>query len=110
MCLPQNKIENALQLYWNVILLETGLLESFSYLMNVPVAELGWYVNLTSVLVHGEVEVSAEAHQLHMVPVLVVQQTAHRDKKLPTGGGTHTYRSDGVKQSIVFSSLYSLEK
>lgn len=57
-----------------------------AYLVNVPVAELGWYLNLMRVSVHGEVEVSAEPLQLHAVPLLVVEQTSQSDEKLPPGG------------------------
>lgn len=59
---------------------------SRTYLVNVPVAELGWNLNLMSVSVHGEVEVSAESLQLHAVPLLVVEQTSQSDEKLPPGG------------------------
>lgn len=61
------------------------VLKGFSRLVNVPVAELSRYVSLLSVFVHGEVEMSAEPFQLHMVPVLVIQQTSQRHKKLPAG-------------------------
>ena len=43
-----------------------------SHLVDVPVAELSRHVNLLGVFVHGEVEVSVEPLQLHMVPVLVI--------------------------------------
>lgn len=55
-------------------------------LVNVPVAELSWYVNLMSVFIHGEVEVSAESLQPDMVPVLVIKQATQRNKKLPARG------------------------
>lgn len=57
-----------------------------TYLVDVPVAELGWYLNLMCVSVHGEVEMSAEPLQLHAVPLLVVEQTSQSDEKLPPGG------------------------
>ncbi|TNN55298.1 hypothetical protein EYF80_034488 [Liparis tanakae] len=59
---------------------------SFSHLVNFPVAELNWDVDLMSILIHGEVEVSAEPLQLYVVPVLVVQQTARGNEKLSAGG------------------------
>lgn len=53
-------------------MLKTKLKTTFSHLMNVPVAELCWYVNLLCVFIHYEVEVSAEPLQLNVVPVLVI--------------------------------------
>ena len=57
-----------------------------THLVDIPVAELSWYVNLLCVFIHGEVEVSAEPLQLYMVPVLVVQQTTQGNKELTTRG------------------------
>lgn len=51
---------------------KTTLETVISHLVNVPVAELCWYMNLLCVFIHVEVEVSAEPLQLYMVPVLVV--------------------------------------
>ena len=61
-------------------------MKGFSHLVDVPVAELSWYVYLMGVFIHSEVEVSAEPLQFNKVPVLVIQQATHRNKKLPAGG------------------------
>lgn len=49
-------------------------------------AELSWDVNLPGVFVHAEVEVHVEPLQLYTVPVLVIQQAAQRNQRLPARG------------------------
>lgn len=66
--------------------------KSSANLIYVPVAEFSWYLNLMSIFIHGEVEVSAEPLNLHRVPVLVIEQTSKRNKKLTPRGGTHTWK------------------
>ena len=53
-------------------MLKNRLETTFSHLVNVPVAELCWNVNLLCVFIHYEVKVSAEPLQLYIVPVLIV--------------------------------------
>lgn len=43
-----------------------------SYLVNVPVIELIWHLNLMSVFIHSEVEMSVDPFQLYSVPVKVI--------------------------------------
>jgi len=78
--------------------------------VNFPVAELNWDVDLMSILIHGEVEVSVEPLQLYVVPVLVVQQTAHGNEELSAGGWTHTCRGgeDVKNKSIVAEQCLQL--
>lgn len=41
-------------------------------LMNVPVTELSWNLNLPGIFIHSEVNVTAEPFELHTVPLLVI--------------------------------------
>lgn len=43
-----------------------------SYLVNVPVNELIWHLNLMSIFIHSEVEMSVEPFQLYSVPMKVI--------------------------------------
>lgn len=49
------------------------MLYIFSHLVNIPAAEFCRDVNLLSVFIHGEVEVSVESLQFYVVPVLVIE-------------------------------------
>lgn len=39
------------------------VLKHFSYLLNVPLGELGWYLNLMKVFIHADIEMGAEPLQ-----------------------------------------------
>lgn len=43
-----------------------------SYLVDVPVNELIWHLNLMSIFIHSEVEISVEPFQLYSVPMKVI--------------------------------------
>lgn len=52
--------------------LNLNLYSSRTNLVNVPVTELSWNLNLVGVFIHSEVNVSAEPLELHAVPLLVI--------------------------------------
>lgn len=59
--------------------------------MNVPVSELSWHLDLASIFIHSEVNVTAEPLKLHTVPLLVIQQTPQSNEKLTSRGRANTW-------------------
>lgn len=46
--------------------------QGWTNLVNVPVTELSWNLNLVGIFIHREVNVTAEPLKLHTVPLLVI--------------------------------------
>lgn len=60
-------------------------------LVNVPVTELSWNLNLVGIFIHSQVNVTAEPFKLHNVPLLVVQQTSQSNEELASRGRANTW-------------------
>lgn len=60
-------------------------------LVNVPVSEPSWNLDLSSIFIHGEVYMTAEPLQLHTVPLQIIQQTSQGNEKLSSRGRANTW-------------------